>query len=48
MNTTVKKEELIAFRKLSRSAQPVHMIATQSTQNLFMALAKTAPRSVGS
>lgn len=52
MNSTVKKEEITTFRTLSRSAQPVHMIATQSTQNLFLALAsfgaKTAPQSVGS
>lgn len=52
MNTRVEKEETTMFRKLSRSAQPVRVIATQSTQNLSMALAsfraKTAPRSVGS
>lgn len=34
MNTRVEKEETTMFRKLLRSAQPVHMIATQSTQNL--------------
>lgn len=52
MNTTVEKEEIPTCRKLSRSAQPVHVIATQPTQNLFVALAgfgaNTAPRSLGS
>lgn len=51
VNATVKRAEITTFRTLSRSAQPVHVIATQPTQSPFTALAsfgaKTAPPSEG-